>query len=110
MPIRIKFQKERLDILEKLDGEKTFQKNAENTLKYIKEEKVFDRQKDLEKDLEAKKNEKKSPRKSANELQLDLEITRIEKELELVNKKIEEIKKAFPKDPNQTEEDYIANI
>lgn len=110
MPIRIKFQKERLDILEKLDEEKTFQKNAENTLKYIKEEKVFDRQKDLEKDLEAKKNEKKSPRKSANELQLDLEITRIEKELELVNKKIEEIKKAFPKDPNQTEEDYIANI
>jgi hypothetical protein len=110
MPIRIKFQKERLDILEKLDGEKTFQKNAETTLKYIKEEKVFDKKTSLEKELEAKKNEKKSPRKSANEFQIDLEITQIEKELELVNTKIEQIKKAFPKGPNQTEEDYIANI
>ncbi len=110
MPTRIKFQKERLDILEKLETEKTFQKNAENTLKYIKEDKVFDKKKDLEKKLENKKSEKKSPRKSANELQIDLEITQIEKELELVNKKIDEIKKAFPRAPNQTEEDYMESI
>ncbi len=110
MPTRIKFQKERLDILEKLETEKTFQKNAETTLKYIKEEKVFDKKKDLEKELENKKSEKKSPKKSANELQIDLEITQIERELELVNKKIDEIKKAFPKDPNQKEEDYIENL
>lgn len=78
LDIRVKYQRERLEILDEI-------KNNEKILN------ILDHKKDLKQELERLKSQKSTQWQSAQDLQIDIEITQVEKELQKINEKLKVI-------------------
>lgn len=78
LDIRVKYQKERLEILDEI-------KNNEKILN------ILDHKKDLKQELERLKSQKSTQWQSAQDLQIDIEVTQVEKELQKIDEKLKVI-------------------